>query len=230
MDHDSTKDGAADGDRRNWRERLGVGQDLPKISDEFGPARSDQQPDQEPDQLPGDAKPSEGERPAVQSAAKPGTPVARPAPMAPRYARPAAPKPANGSSSSERTNGATPPETKRNDTSAPGLNTWAAPSQSTRDQDPDQDHGDGHRPPSAPSPTSEATPARSRTSAYPQAARPSGATPASPPASTGDSFGERLRAQREAAEKLAQQRVAAARERSLRASADALTIGPSLQS
>jgi hypothetical protein len=67
MDQDSTKDGAADGDRRNWRERLGVGQDLPKISDEFGPAQSDQEP--------GDAKPSEGEPAGAHSGTKPGTPV-----------------------------------------------------------------------------------------------------------------------------------------------------------
>lgn len=133
MDHDSTKDGAADGDRRNWRERLGVGQDLPKISDEFGPA-----------------KPSDGE-PAAQSGTKPGTPVARPAPMAPRYARPAAPKPANGGSSGDGTNGAKSPEATRTDTTAPGLNAWAAPST-----------------PAAPS----------RASAYPQAARPAGAAPA----------------------------------------------------
>jgi hypothetical protein len=211
MDHDS-KDGAAGDDRRNWRERLGVGQDLPKISDEFEPART-----------PSDAKPSEREPTGPQSATKPGTPVARPAPMAPRYARPAAPKPANGSSSSEGTNGANHSQTARSDPAAPGLNAWAAPSRPARGPHQDSDHHSGHEgraPSSTPSPASNTPSAPSRASAYPQAARPSGAAPAS----SGESFGERLRAQREAAEKLAQQRVAAARERSLRASADALTI------
>jgi hypothetical protein len=224
MDQDSTKDGAAGDDRRNWRERLGVGQDLPKISDEFGPARNNQEPS--------DAKPSEGAPAGAQSATKPGTPVARPAPMAPRYARPAAPKPANGSSSSEGTNGANHSETARSDPATPGLNTWAAPSRPARGSDQDSDHHShvSRAASSTQSPALNTPPAASRAAAYPQAARPSGAAPASTGANTGESFGERLRAQREAAEKLAQQRVAAARERSLRASADALTIQPSPQS
>lgn len=211
MDHDSTKDGAADGDRRNWRERLGVGQDLPKISDEFEPVRTHQERS--------DPKPSEGAR----SAAKPGTPVARPAPMAPRYARPAAPKPANGSSPDEGANDANHPESTRSGAAAAGLKPWAAPSRPAGGPD----HHSGHErvpssTPSSASPSSASnTPsATSRAPAYPQAGRPSGTAPAS----SGESFGERLRAQREAAEKLAQQRVAAAREKSLRASADALTI------
>jgi hypothetical protein len=228
MDQDSTKDGAGGGDRRNWRERLGVGQGLPKISDEFDPpqgdvkpaedeARSDAKPGEDEAQARSDAKPGEDEaQTGARSAPRPGTPVARPAPMAPRYGRSTAPRPGNGSSSGEETQGANPAETVRFDGAAPGLNAWAAPSQPARDPG-----NVSHPPSSTRTPASDtARPAPSRASAYPQAAQRSGAAPAS----TGDSFGERLRAQREAAEKLAQQRLAAARDRSGRASADALTI------
>ena len=70
MDRDSTKDGAGGGNRRNWRERLGVGQDLPKISDEFSSTE-------------GDARRPAGESlPEPQAGPRPGAAVSRPAPKA----------------------------------------------------------------------------------------------------------------------------------------------------
>ncbi|MFW6076938.1 MAG: hypothetical protein ACOC71_04240, partial [Hyphomicrobiales bacterium] len=196
MDQDSTKDGTG-GDRRNWRERLGVGQDLPKISDEFKPAHSD-------------AKAAGGESQTGAAAGQRlGPAVARPAPMAPRYARPA-PRPGNGSSPGTETQGDKSPESPRFNVASPNLK--AGPEANRHPSStPSSDSGaqqPGHVPSAGPA---SQHPAPSRgPAAYPRTA----ARPAAPAAAGNDSFGERLRAQREAAEKLAQQRLAAARDRS----------------
>jgi len=76
MDQDSTN--GAGPDKRNWRERLGIGaKELPKLSDEF---RDVPQMSTQPPPPAGTAKPA------------PRAPVTKPAPMAPRVAaRPAQP-------------------------------------------------------------------------------------------------------------------------------------------
>lgn len=215
MDQDSTKDGAGGGNRRNWRERLGVGQDLPKISDEFRSAE-------------GDARPADESLPEPQAGPRPGTPVSRPAPMAPRHSRPAAAQPGNGSSSGPDTQGPRPVA------GSPGQKPWAAPvrpaprpgqpGRPAASHAPSPAPGSerpGHAPRANPAPAPQRPAPTRGPVAYAQAAaRPGGASPAS----GHDSFGERLRAQREAAERLAQQRLAAARERSSQFRTDPLTI------
>jgi hypothetical protein len=248
MDQDSTKDGSGGGDRRNWRERLGVGQDLPKISDEFKSEQKDPQP------AGGDAQtdaPS-GAQSDVPSGPRPGTPVARPAPMAPRFARSTAPRPGNGNASSTETLPPKPAEAARSSAGSGGLKPWATsirpahkPAEPLRHQRPMGEAGrpgagqppsslpssapsslsgtprPGYAPRTGPLPGAQ-RPAPSRgPAAYPQAAQRPGTVPS---AAGNDSFGERLRAQREAAERLAQQRLAAARNRSGHASAEAPTI------
>jgi hypothetical protein len=72
MDQDSTNGSAPD--KRNWRERLGIGtQELPKLSDEF---RDDGSPPRED----------------VSAAPRAPQPVVKPAPMAPRVARKTTPE------------------------------------------------------------------------------------------------------------------------------------------
>jgi hypothetical protein len=71
MDQDDSKGQ----DKRNWRERLGIGaqggKDLPKISDDFR---------KEPAAAPASARPVATARPAP----RPAAPAVKPAPMAPR--------------------------------------------------------------------------------------------------------------------------------------------------
>jgi hypothetical protein len=212
MDQDSTKDGTGGGNRRNWRERLGVGQDLPKISDEFS-------------SVDGNARLADESLPETQAGPRPGAPVSRPAPMAPRYARPAAAQPGNGSSSGPDTQGPKPVA------GSPGQKPWAAPvrpapkpgepGRPAASHAPSPAPGSerpGHAPRANPAPAPQRPAPTRGPAAYAQAAARPGA------ASGHDSFGERLRAQREAAERLAQQRLAAARERSSQARTDPLTI------
>lgn len=72
MDQDSTN--GSEPDKRNWRERLGIGaQELPKLSGEFR---------------------DEGPAPQDKPAARAPQPVVKPAPMAPRVARKPAQEPA----------------------------------------------------------------------------------------------------------------------------------------
>jgi hypothetical protein len=98
MDQDSTKDGSGGGDRRNWRERLGVGQDLPRISDEFKSPQSEPIADPTAESKSDDQPDAPG-----TSGAKSGIPVARPAPMAPRYARSMPPPAGDGQSPGPKT-------------------------------------------------------------------------------------------------------------------------------
>ena len=80
MDQDSSNGAGAD--KRNWRERLGIGaKELPKLSDEFR-----DEPQVAPPPPAGTAKPA------------PRAPVTKPAPMAPRVAPRAAPAEAPPSS------------------------------------------------------------------------------------------------------------------------------------
>ena len=212
MDQDSTKDGAGGGNRRNWRERLGVGQDLPKISDEFSSTE-------------GDARAADESLPEPQAGPRSGAPVSRPAPMAPRYARPAAAQPGNGRSSGPDT------QVPRPVAGSPGQKPWAAqvrpaprpgePGRPAASHAPSPAPGSerpGYAPRANPAPAPQRPAPTRRPAVYAQAAARPGA------ASGHDSFGERLRAQREAAERLAQQRLAAARERSSQARTDPLTI------
>lgn len=86
MDQDSTKGP----DKRNWRERLGIGkQELPRIADEFkDEARTvDKAVAETVEALGGAARP-------VPGAAKPAPRVVKPAPMAPHVAKPAPRAPA----------------------------------------------------------------------------------------------------------------------------------------
>src|SRR5512139_3349769 len=77
MDQDSTN---GTSDKRNWRERLGIGtRDMPKISDEFKAQ-------------PGAESKTEQEQPDARPAVKPPQPVSRTAPMAPRNPAPMAPR------------------------------------------------------------------------------------------------------------------------------------------
>jgi hypothetical protein len=94
MDQDSTNGS----DKRNWRERLGIGsKELPRITPEFKPAPSVA--------AEGVPTPAAG---AVRAAPRPAQPISRPAPMAPRVppkaAAPAAPVMPSSSA------GATPPD------------------------------------------------------------------------------------------------------------------------
>ena len=72
MDQDNTKPGPGDV-KGSWRDRLGISKELPKISDEF---KSPQQT-----AAPGDRREPAPDKPPLP---RPGTPVAKPAPMAPR--------------------------------------------------------------------------------------------------------------------------------------------------
>lgn len=73
MDQENTKPGPG-GMKGSWRDRLGINKELPKISEEFKPA-------------PQKPAPSDNPEPAMEKVAAPrppGTPIAKPAPMAPR--------------------------------------------------------------------------------------------------------------------------------------------------
>jgi len=71
MDQDNTKPGPA-GAKGSWRDRLGISKELPKISDEFK--------DPQQTAAPGDRREPDKTAPLP----RPGVPVAKPAPMAPR--------------------------------------------------------------------------------------------------------------------------------------------------
>ncbi len=165
MDQDSRR--GSGGDKRNWRERLGINKDLPKISQDFDGGQRPRGGEPRLDAgspAPARAPSSGAARDAGQVTSRPpagAKPVQRPAPMAPR-----------------RPSGA----------GSPGQS--AAPQRSAT--------------PPRPTPP----PVRSQT----RPAQPP-ASPAQPPAPTGDDdFGQRLRAQREAAERLAQQRASVPRQ------------------
>ena len=96
MDQDSSN--GAGPDKRNWRERLGIGaKELPKLSDEF---RDEPQMTSEP------APPAGTARPA------PRAPVTKPAPMAPRVA-PKPTQPASEASGAATTTPSMPPSLSR---------------------------------------------------------------------------------------------------------------------
>src|SRR5215213_4548012 len=73
MDQESTKPGPIGGTKGSWRDRLGINKELPKISEEFKQtppkAASSDHPESADDRAP---------------PLRPGTPVSKPAPMAPR--------------------------------------------------------------------------------------------------------------------------------------------------
>lgn len=74
MDQESTKPGPIGGTKGSWRDRLGINKELPKISEEFKQtppkAASSDHPESADDRAP--------------PPPRPGTPVSKPAPMAPR--------------------------------------------------------------------------------------------------------------------------------------------------
>jgi SPOR domain len=185
MDQDSTNSG----ERRNWRERLGIAKDnskeLPKISEEFR-SESGGQPG-EPRLVVGQSS-----APSVKAAASdtPTAPVpaprgqgatpVRPAPMAPR---PTATTGAGQPPQNQHAANPVSPQTPR-----------AAPSGQAK-------------PPAVPSARAAAPQASARAASA--AASAAAANGSGGPAS--DDFAERLRQQREAAERLARQRAATAR-------------------
>ncbi len=82
MDQDSTNGSAPD--KRNWRERLGIGaKEMPKLSDEFREEPAKEQPAEAEAAKPA-PRPQQPQQPQQQ-------PVTKPAPMAPRAPRAAAP-------------------------------------------------------------------------------------------------------------------------------------------
>ena len=184
MDQDSTNSG----ERRNWRERLGIAKDaskdLPKISEEFrsengGKATEPRLVVASPGAGPSKPASSEAGQPASAGRGQGATPV-RPAPMAPRPNAAGAPvrPPQN-----QHVVNQMPPQTPR----------AASPNGQAKPQ------------PAAPSRAAgPPTPLRAPAPAPAAAANGSGA-----PAS--DDFADRLRQQREAAERLARQRAATAR-------------------
>ncbi len=94
MENDTTnKSGGEDGGaKKNWRERLGINKELPKIAAEF-------REEKRAPQRPVVSRPA-GSAPTLE-AARTGQPVARPAPMAPRRAAPAKPAQPEASRSAE---------------------------------------------------------------------------------------------------------------------------------
>ncbi|MGE0211983.1 MAG: SPOR domain-containing protein [Parvibaculaceae bacterium] len=178
MDQDSTRDGSPTGEKRNWRDRLGVNKGLPKLSDEFRPRESGPRgPGRD------ELAASETEKSAEtgrSSLSRRPTPVERTAPMAPRI----------------------PP---RPPVTAAGQEKRAEPGM--RPMPPR-----GPEAPAAERETANRQPSANRLSM--QTGRPGAqGRPAAGPRNPNDEFGERLRAQREAAERLVQQRLAAARQK-----------------
>jgi SPOR domain len=182
MDQDSTNSG----ERRNWRERLGIAKDaskdLPKISEEFRSENGGKPTEPRlvvasPGAGPSKPVSSEAGQPVSAGRGQGATPV-RPAPMAPRPNTAAAPgrPPQNQHAANQM-----PPQTAR-----------AAPpnGQANPQQVPSSRAAAPSVPPRAPAPSSAAN-------------------GSSGPAS--DDFADRLRQQREAAERLARQRAATAR-------------------
>jgi sporulation related protein len=184
MDQDSTNSG----ERRNWRERLGIAKDnskeLPKISEEFR-SESGGQPG-EPRLVVGQSsapsvKAAASDTPTAPAPAPRGqgaTPV-RPAPMAPR---PTAATGAGRATQNQHAGNPVSPQTAR----------------------PPSGQAKPTAVPSARAAAPQAA-ARAASTAAPAAAANGSAGPAS------DDFAERLRQQREAAERLARQRAATAR-------------------
>lgn len=241
---DSTKDGSAGGDRRSWRERLGVGQDLPKISDEFQPSHDDSEGDR-PLEARGiedaQSEPRSASHPASNAqpiqdgdppGAKIGTPV-RPAPMAPRVSRPTV-QPGTDHSSGLEMPASKASDAKRPYPARPTLRPLNPPAQPAHKpaEEPQKLTGQAPRPGASqsqgPAPATARPGYSPRMSPTPTSQRPipptRGPAAYAPPgrsstAAGNDSFGERLRAQREAAELLAQQRLAA-RDRTAHSGAD----------
>ena len=73
MDQNSPKNNP-DGAKASWRNKLGITDKLPKIADEFHASNEDAATSPEPREAP----------PTTAAPPRPGTPIARPAPMAPR--------------------------------------------------------------------------------------------------------------------------------------------------
>lgn len=177
MDQDSTRDGAPTGEKRNWRDRLGVNKGLPKLSDEFRPRESARGPAR--DELTASERPTTG--PGRAPLAPRSAPVERPAPMAPRI-----PPRAPGAIAQE----------KRAEASAP----IRPPAPRTQAPEPQAER-------EVPAMSNRLSPQAGRSATQ----QPGKFAPAS--RNPNDEFGERLRAQREAAERLVQQRLAAARQK-----------------
>jgi hypothetical protein len=183
MDQDSTNSG----ERRNWRERLGIAKDaskdLPKISEEFRSENGGKSTEPRlvvgsPGAGPSKPASSEAGQPVSAGRGQGATPV-RPAPMAPRPNAAAAPgrPPQNQHAANQL-----PPQTSR--AASPNGQAKPHPVPPSRAAVPPG-------PPRAPTPA------------------PSAAANGGSPAS--DDFADRLRQQREAAERLARQRAATAR-------------------
>src|SRR5262245_21697710 len=184
MDQDSTNSG----ERRNWRERLGIAKDaskdLPKISEEFrsengGKATEPWLVVGSPGAGPSKPASSEAGQPVSAGRGQGATPV-RPAPMAPRPNAAGAPV-------------------------RPSQNQHAAnqmPPQIPRAVSP---HGQAKPQPAVPSRAAVPPGSPRAVMPVPSSAADGGNAPAS------DDFADRLRQQREAAERLARQRAATAR-------------------
>jgi len=204
MDQDSTGKGSG-GNRRNWRERLGINKDLPRLSEEFKTERPAQRAEPQPGrdkvaervasqpptrpQSPPPQRPPAGKEPAAEASRPagrgPGTQVVRPAPMAPR---PAA-RPQHSAQPAPGTPAAAAPQPQR--PAAETTQVSARPAQPQR-------------------PTPGETTQVSARPAQPQ--RP---TPSLTTGERSDRFAERLKEQREAAERLARQRMEQARAQAL---------------
>ena len=178
MDQKTTRNGTGNG-RKNWRDRLGIKKDLPRLADDFQPGAG----------RPGDWNKPAGQPPRLNvpaGTARPNpparaTPAATGTPPKPRSERPAAQPPVARPASAE----ARP---------RPGAVVKPAPMAPRRPPQP----APASRPAGPPAAAAAARPAGPVANGKPEM------TPA-------DEFGARLRAQREAAEQVARQRLAEGR-------------------
>jgi hypothetical protein len=202
MDQDSTAKGS-DGDRRNWRKRLGINKDLPRLSEEF---RSDQAP-KRPEPRLNKAPDRQPPRPAGQHAQRLPQPAQAPAqrPAGQQAQRP--PQPAQAPA--QRPAGQ---QAQRPPQAAPAQR----PGTPVARPAPMAPRPGAHKPVEPPPADARKAPGPPRPVPPPAAAaRPLPQRPAAPTQPPGeprpDRFAERLKAQREAAEQLARQRMQQAR-------------------
>ena len=123
-DIDNTTGDDSDSSSKNWRERLGINKDLPKIAAEF---REEKRTPPRPASERPSVRVNTAERPLrnAPSSAGPGQPVASPAPMAPRAP---VPKPAqtSGSASADANGAATEAPVDRPGSTEPPADSFSA--------------------------------------------------------------------------------------------------------
>ncbi len=189
MDQKSTSNGSGGGTKKNWRERLGINKDLPKIAAEF---KEERRPPPPSPPLRPTMPPPVGA--AGRLSPRPGQQISSPAPMAPRV-RPVASAPVPNRKPGS-TPPSSPPQNRPQRAEAPKVeNLNVVPHEQQPNADSMRRQADQQ---SSQVATDQGSPT---------------ATPeAETPAPVDDDFSARLRAQREAAERLAAQRLSAARQ------------------